>query len=159
VVGYGRIRSVIKEQGVADEARDIVDWAYFEKSRTELGPGFIRILSYFKEDGTKSIAQIEAAMREQNTTALVIPAHTLKGESRQLGAEPLAKIAELIETTARFCIESHRFPDELVPQVVELRKLFDETVELFDKATNPLMTRSAPGGFGRKVGNQGFGRL
>jgi HPt (histidine-containing phosphotransfer) domain-containing protein len=144
---------------VADEARDIVDWAFFEKSRTELGPGFIRILSYFKEDGTKSIAQIEAAMREQNTTALVLPAHTLKGESRQLGAEPVAKIAELIESTARFCIESHRFPDELVPQVVELRRLFDQTIELFDKATNPLMTRAAPGGFGRKVGNQGFGRI
>jgi HPt (histidine-containing phosphotransfer) domain-containing protein len=144
---------------VADEARDIVDWAYFEKSRTELGPGFIRILSYFKEDGTKSIAQIEAAMREQNTTALVLPAHTLKGESRQLGAEPLAKIAELIESTARFCVESHRFPDELVPQVVELRKLFDQTVELFDKATNPLMTRGAPSGFGRKASNQGFGRI
>jgi HPt (histidine-containing phosphotransfer) domain-containing protein len=144
---------------VTDEARDIVDWAYFEKNRTELGPGFIRILSYFKEDGTKSIAQIEAAMREQNTTALVIPAHTLKGESRQLGAEPLATIAELIETTARFCIESHRFPDELVPKVVELRRLFDQTIELFDKATNPLMTRAAPGGFGRKVTNQGFGRI
>lgn len=144
---------------MADEDRDIVDWAYFEKSRSELGPGFIRILSYFKEDGTKSIAQIEAAMREQNTTALVLPAHTLKGESRQLGAEPVAKIAELIETTARFCVESHRFPDELVPQVVELRRLFSETVELFDKATNPLMTRSAPGGFGRQASNQGFGRI
>ena len=144
---------------MADEARDIVDWAHFEKSRAELGPGFIRILSYFKEDGTKSIAQIEQAMRDENTTALVIPAHTLKGESRQLGAEPLAKIAELIETTARFCVETHRFPDELVPQVVELRRLFNETVELFDKATNPLMTRAAPAGFGRKVNNQGFGRI
>ena len=145
---------------MTDEARDIVDWGHFEKSRAELGPGFIRILSYFKEDGTKSIAQIEAAMREQNTTALVLPAHTLKGESRQLGAEPLAKMAELIESTARFCIESHRFPDELVPQVVELRRLFDETIELFDKATNPLVSRTpASGGFGRKVTNQGFGRI
>jgi HPt (histidine-containing phosphotransfer) domain-containing protein len=144
---------------VSDEARDIVDWTHFEKSRTELGPSFIRILNYFKEDGTKSVAQIEEAMREQNTAALVIPAHTLKGESRQLGAEPIAKIAELIETTARFCIETHRFPDELVPEVVQLRKLFNQTVELFDKATNPLMTRSAPGGFGRKVNNQGFGRI
>ena len=144
---------------MTDEARDIVDWTHFEKSRAELGPGFIRILSYFKEDGVKSIAQIEHAMHEQNTTALVIPAHTLKGESRQLGAEPLAKIAELIETTARFCVESHRFPDELVPEVVELRRLFDQTIELFDKATNPLMTRAAPGGFGRKVNNQGFGRI
>jgi HPt (histidine-containing phosphotransfer) domain-containing protein len=144
---------------VTDQARDIVDWTHFEKSRSELGPGFIRILSYFKEDGVKSINQIEQAMREQNTTALVLPAHTLKGESRQLGAEPLASIAELIETTARFCVEAHRFPDELVPEVVELRRLFNDTVALFDKATNPLMTRAAPGGFGRKVNNQGFGRI
>ncbi len=143
---------------MTDEARDIVDWVHFEKNRAELGPGFIRILSYFREDGVKSIAQIEEAMREQNTAALVVPAHTLKGESRQLGAEPLATVAELIETTARFCIESRRFPDELVPEVVELRRLFDQTVELFDKATNPLVSRT-PGGFGRKANNQSFGRI
>ena len=145
---------------MSDE-QDIVDWVHFERSRSELGPGFIRILGYFREDGAKSLGQIEQAMREQNTTALVIPAHTLKGEARQLGAEPLAKIAELIETTARFCIESHRFPDELVKDVVELRRMFEQTVELFDKATNPLLSRARPGpaGFGRKVGNQDFGRL
>ena len=144
---------------MSDEARNIVDWTHFERSRSELGPGFIRILSYFKEDGVKSISQIEDAMREQNTPALVLPAHTLKGEARQLGAEPLAKVAELIETTARFCVEAHRFPDELVPEVVQLRTLFNETVELFDKATNPLKTRTAPTGFGRKATNQGFGRI
>ena len=69
---------------------DIVDWVHFEKSRSELGPGFIRILGYFNEDGAKSVAQIEAAMREQNTVALVIPAPTLIGGARQFGAEPLA---------------------------------------------------------------------
>ena len=149
-----------EENRVSDD-KDIVDWAHFERSRSELGPGFIRILSYFKEDGVKSIGQIEEAMRDQNTAALVIPAHTLKGESRQLGAEPLAKIAELIETTARFCIESHRFPDELVKDVVELRRTFEKTVELFDGATNPLLSRArSPMGFGRKsAGNQGFGRI
>jgi HPt (histidine-containing phosphotransfer) domain-containing protein len=144
---------------LTDEARDIVDWAHFEKSRTELGSGFIRILSYFKEDGVKSVEQIEQAMHDENTIALVLPAHTLKGESRQLGAEPLAKIAELIESTARFCVESRRFPDELVPEVVQLRALFNQTVDLFDKETNPLKTRTPPTGFGRKVSNQGFGRI
>ena len=145
---------------MGEAALDVVDWVHFEKSRAELGPGFIRIISYFKEDGVKSVSQIEDAMREQNTTGLVIPAHTLKGEARQLGAEPLAKIAELIETTARFCVESHRFPDELVPQVVELRRLFQHTIELFEKATNPLVSRTpAAGGFGRKANNQGFGRI
>jgi hypothetical protein len=45
--------------------------------------------------------------------------------------------------------------------VVELRKLFSQTVEAFDKATNPLLTRgpAGPAGFGRKVNNQGFGRI
>jgi HPt (histidine-containing phosphotransfer) domain-containing protein len=133
---------------------------HFEKSRAELGGGFIRILSYYREDGAKSVAAIEQAMHEQNTVALVIPAHTLKGESRQFGAEPLAAVAELIEQTARFCIETHRFPDELVPEVVELRRLWSKTIELFDQATNPLQSRGpTAGGFGRKVTNQGFGRI
>jgi HPt (histidine-containing phosphotransfer) domain-containing protein len=141
----------------SEPAPDIVDWAHFEKCRAELGPGFIRILNYFREDGAKSVAQIEQAMHNANTTALVIPAHTIKGEARQFGAEPLAAVAELIETTARLCIETQRFPDELVKDVVELKRLFQETVSQFDKATNPLLTRSPQGAFGRKAG-QGFGR-
>jgi len=137
---------------VSDEL-EIVDWAHFERSRRELGAGFIRILSYFREDGVKSLSQLETAMREQNTAALVIPAHTLKGEARQLGAEALASVAELIETTARFCIESRRFPDELVRDVVELRRLFEQTAAAFDKATNPLLSRNrSAAGFGCKVG-------
>jgi HPt (histidine-containing phosphotransfer) domain-containing protein len=143
-----------------DEQLDIVDWVHFEKTRAELGTGFIRILSYFREDGAKSLARIEEAMHESDTVALVIPAHTLKGEARQFGAEPLAEVAELIETTARLCIETHRFPDELVKDVVELRRLFERTVAMFDKATNPLLTRAAPqGAFGRKATNQNFGRI
>ena len=150
-----------REMTLTDGEPNIVDWAHFEKSRAELGPGFIRILSYFREDGVKSVSQIESAMREQNPAALVIPAHTLKGEARQFGAEPLAALAELIETTARFCVESRRFPDELVKDVVELRRVFEETIDLFDKATNPLLSRSpaGPTGFGRKATNQGFGRI
>ena len=144
---------------MSDDDFEIVDWVHFERSRQELGAGFIRILSYFREDGSKSLAQIEEAMHDANAAALVIPAHTIKGEARQFGAEPLAKVAELIESTARLCVETRRFPDELVPEVVELRRLFNRTVDLFDKATNPLLTRSSGGTFGRKVTNQNFGRI
>ncbi len=150
----------LSEEFDRDDSQGIVDWAYFEKSRAELGPGFIRILGYFREDGVKSVAAIEAAMREQNTVGLVIPAHTLKGEARQFGAEPLAEVAERIENVARTCVETHRFPDELVADVVELRRMFTLTVDLFDKATNPLMTRAAPVAFGRRAAsNQEFGRI
>ena len=95
-------RTVDEQQ--TDDGQDIVDWVYFEKSRAELGPGFIRILGYYREDGEKSVARIEQAMREHDTVALVIPAHTLKGESRQFGAEPLAEVGQFldfIETSRR----------------------------------------------------------
>ena len=146
---------------MSEDGSNIVDWAHFERSRAELGSGFIRILSYFREDGVKSVAQIETAMRERNTTALVLPAHTLKGEARQFGAAPLADLAELIESTARFSVETHSFPDELIKDVVELRKLFNETIELFDKAVNPLLSRAqSSGGFGKRgASNQDFGRI
>ena len=49
----------------------------------------------------------------------------------------------------------------MLPHPGKMRRLFNDTVELFDKATNPLVTRpqAGPGGFGRKVSNQGFGRI
>jgi len=150
----------LDDESFSDDGHDVVDWVYFEKSRAELGPGFIRILGYYREDGEKSVARIEQAMQDQDTVALVIPAHTLKGESRQFGAEPLAEVAERIENIARSCIETHRFPDELIPDVVELRRMFNLTVDLFDKATNPLMTRAQPASFGRRsASNQNFGRI
>ena len=141
-----------------DNAANIVDWRYFEDTRNQLGPGFIKILGYFREDGEASVAKIEAAMHAKDAAALVIPAHTLKGESRQFGAEPLAAVAERIEDEARRCVEQGRFPDELIPDVVKLKQLFAATIDLFDEATNPRLKKPAAGGFGRKVANTSFGR-
>lgn len=145
-------------EDTSDLASPIIDWEAFAKTRGELGSGFVRILGYFREDGVKSVATIEAAMRARDTTALVLPAHTLKSEARQFGAEPLGDAAEEIEFTARRCVEAHRFPDELVAQVVELRRLFDATNALMEREINPLMERR--GGFGKKQAavNQ-FGRI
>ena len=41
------------------EADPVVDWSVFQQARAELGPGFVRILGYFEEDGEKSVAKIE----------------------------------------------------------------------------------------------------
>ena len=41
----------------------LVDWTAFAQARSELGAGFVRILGYFREDGVKSVAAIEEAMR------------------------------------------------------------------------------------------------
>ena len=129
----------------------IVDWAVFGQARAELGADFVRILGYFREDGVKSVAAIEDAMRARSAVALVRPAHTLKGESLQFGAEPLASLAEQIELVARRCVETRDDPDELVEVVVKLRPLFEETLGLFEREINPLVNRRPAAGFGRKV--------
>jgi HPt (histidine-containing phosphotransfer) domain-containing protein len=135
----------------------IVDWNMFARTRSELGPGFVRILGYFREDGEKSIAKIEDAMHRRDTAGLVVPSHTLKSEARQFGADPLGELAEEIEFTARRSIEARMFPDELIPQVAKLRPLYLRTMELFEKETNPLAQRRPV--FGRAGGQQQFGRL
>jgi histidine phosphotransfer protein HptB len=134
---------------VAPDDRNLVDWTAFARSRSELGAGFVRILGYFREDGVKSVAAIEAAMRAQSAAGLVIPAHTLKGESRQFGAEPLGMLAERIETIARDCVESRDTPDEALSLVVGLRPLFERTLAMLEREANPIVERR--GGFGRRV--------
>jgi HPt (histidine-containing phosphotransfer) domain-containing protein len=130
----------------------LIDWNAFNQARSLLGSDFVRILGYFREDGVKSVSAIEEAMRNKNSAALVRPAHTLKGEARQFGAEPLGALAEVIEMTARRCVELQTTPDELIPEVVKLRPLFETTLQLFDRETNPLMERRpVAGGFGRRA--------
>ena len=70
------------------EGSTLIDWPAYAKARAELGAGFVRILGYFREDGVKSVKAIEDAMRAGNAAAMIIPAHTLKGEARQLGRSP-----------------------------------------------------------------------
>jgi len=142
---------------VEEESNPIVDWTLFQRSRTELGPGFVRILGYFREDGEKSVAKIEDAMQRKDAAALVIPAHTLKSEARQFGAEPLGELAEEIEFAARRAVEQRLFPDELIPQVAKLRPLYRETMDLFEKEINPRLERRPTNG--GDVANQSFGRL
>jgi HPt (histidine-containing phosphotransfer) domain-containing protein len=129
---------------------DLVDWSTFASVRAELGANFVRILGYFREDGEKSVAKIEAAMHGKDAAAMIIPAHTLKSEARQFGAEPLAHIAEEIETSARHAVEIRLFPDEILPQVAQLRPLYRTTMALLEERANPLVQRR-PTAFGRRA--------
>ena len=124
-----------------EEALLLVDWDVFVRARSELGAGFARILSYFREDGEKAVEKIESAMHRRDTSGLVLPAHTMKSEARQFGAEPLGALAEEIELCARRAIEGRFFPDELTPQVARLRPLYNKTMAALDAEANPLRQR------------------
>ncbi|MGN6691278.1 MAG: Hpt domain-containing protein [Sphingopyxis sp.] len=129
----------------------LVDWDEFRATRAQLGAAFVRILGYFREDGTKSVAVIEEAMRARDARGLVMPAHTLKSEARQFGAERLGMLAEDIEIFARHCVEAQVSPEEYLPRVVTLRPLFEQTLEALEREANPLVQRR-PSSFGRAVG-------
>ena len=119
----------------------LIDWNAFAETRSLLGAGFVRILGYFLEDGTKSVAAIEEAMRLKDSAKLVMPAHTLKGEAWQFGANRLALLAEEIEVAARHYVEIQIDPSELVEKVVHLRPLFEATVSALEAETSPLVER------------------
>jgi HPt (histidine-containing phosphotransfer) domain-containing protein len=136
---------------------ELIDWTKFSRMRAELGANFVRILGYFREDGEKSVAAIEDAMHREDTAALVIPAHTIKSEARQFGAELLGQLAEEIEFAARSALESQLFPSHMLPQVARLRPVYTETIERLERETNPLRQRRPT--FGRAASNQEFGRL
>ena len=135
----------------------LIDWVKFARMRTQLGADFIRILGYFREDGVKSVDRIEEAMHRRDAAGLVLPAHTLKTEARQFGALPLGDLAEEIEFAGRRALESHLFPDDLVPTVARLKPLYQSTMDQYEQETNPLVVRR--GAQDRRASNQGFGRL
>jgi HPt (histidine-containing phosphotransfer) domain-containing protein len=119
----------------------LIDWKAFGETRNLLGAGFVRILGYFLEDGTKSVAAIEEAMRLKDSAKLVMLAHTLRGEAWQFGANRLALLAEEIEVAARHYVEIQIDPSELVEKVVHLRPLFEATVSALEAETSPLVER------------------
>jgi len=123
--------------------------------REELGVHFPRILGYFAEDGAKSLGEIEDAVRNRDAVALVRPAHTLKGESLQFGAEALGYAAEYIEEAARDGVEMHDFPPEIVEYGARLRPLFVQALAALQQAAGPVVQpaplRRPAAGFGRKV--------
>ena len=135
---------------------ELIDWAVYSEIRSSLGPDFVRILGYFREDGAQSIIKIEEAIRAKDATQIIMPAHKLKGEALQFGAIRLAAVAELIEMTARKCVEHQETPDEIIEQVVGLRPLFEETMPILEYESSPVVQRQ-PTGFGRRssgLGNQ-----
>jgi HPt (histidine-containing phosphotransfer) domain-containing protein len=124
--------------------------------RAELGVHFSRILSYFADDGAKSVEAIEDAVRARDVVALVRPAHTLKGEALQFGAEALGVAAEYVEEAARDGVESRSFPLDMVEYTARLRPLFAEALAALQReaapVAAPMPVRRVGAGFGRKVG-------
>lgn len=142
---------------MSQNAHPLIAEAQFAATRRELGPSLARIFSYYRQDGVNSITAIEDAMEKRDATAMVLPAHTLKGESNQFGAMRVAALAIDLENTARHCLEQRTaLPDTLVAEVSQLRGTFHDTVAALERkvAGDQPPARTQPSGrpvFGRRV--------
>ena len=106
----------------------LVEHAELAEARRMIGADLARIIGYFREDGAKAILAIEDALHARSARDMVLPAHKLKGEARQLGAARLGEIAETIEMTARSCLERQAEPEGVASEVAMLRGCFAETM-------------------------------
>ena len=136
----------------------LIDWKAFGETRDQLGASFVRVLGYFRDDGAKSVAAIEEALRLKESAKLVNPALTLKGEALPFGAHGLALLAEEIEFEARHYVELQIDPSDLIETIVQLRPMFEATLAALEAEASPLVERkSASIGQRNAFGGMGYG--
>jgi histidine phosphotransfer protein HptB len=141
---------------MAQTSNDVVNWTTFGQTRSLIGNDFPKILGYYRDDAAKCVVAVEQAYKLRDAVSMVRPAHTLKGDSYQFGGVAIGKLAELIEHSARRCVEEQNAPDRLDAEILQLRPLLIETLAQFERelaksAASPLR-RQAAAGFGRKAG-------
>ena len=66
-----------------------------------MGSDYHSLIRIYLEDSPKLIQQLQSALHNNDSVALVGPSHTLKSSSANLGAVKLSKIAMAIEKSAR----------------------------------------------------------
>ncbi|MCK9608058.1 MAG: EAL domain-containing protein [Methylomonas sp.] len=85
---------------VNTQSLETLDGRVLQQLREEIGQGFVKMLSFYLEDTPQQIEQIGRALATNDYLALRDLAHSLKGASRNLGAEKLAAIARQLEEQA-----------------------------------------------------------
>jgi histidine phosphotransfer protein HptB len=123
---------------------EVIDWTQLAAARARMGAKFWRTLGYLHDEGLVAMSRIENALRAHDPVAMIEPAEHLKDEAMPLGALRLAEIAETIEMQARDCVEYHQDPAPLIETVVQMRTVFDETVDLLQNDANPLIQHRTP---------------
>lgn len=108
------------------EDTPVLDGAVVAELRESVGGDdafVVELAGAYLAEAPGQLADMETAAKGGDAAAIVRPAHTLKSSSAALGAMRLAALCRKIEFDGR-----EGRVDELVPQVVEARQVWDETV-------------------------------
>ena len=90
-----------------------IDSDIFTNAREMLGDKLGTVISYYLEDADNYISRIAEAIEKNDPNAIVLPAHTLKSSSKQLGVMAIADLAARIEVNARLQMSGEEAEDLL----------------------------------------------
>ena len=116
-----------------ENAAPILDLDVIDKVHDVLGDKFGEMIEIYISNSAKYAADIRAALKDKNIEDIVIPSHTLKSISKQIGAILLSNIAENIEDRVRNSqMRSAEDMTDLCEMVDELEPLVIKTIEALD---------------------------
>ena len=78
-----------------------LDMEIVQDLKDMMGSGYQELICIYLEDSPKLLAQIQTAIADGDSAALVTPAHTLRSSSANLGALRVSEIAKRMEKSAR----------------------------------------------------------
>lgn len=113
------------------ENAPVLDALLLSEARSVMKAKFPQMVDYFIEDTQSYINYIEKALADNNTEALIPPAHTAKSSSRQMGAMRLSLIAKAIELEARDAVSLKKDPQSIDALLSHMKVAFTQTREAF----------------------------
>ncbi len=112
----------------------LIDEKAHNEAKELLGSKFENIIAYFLEDSADYIAKITAAHTEHNYAAMILPAHSLKSSSKQVGAMLLSDIAKAIEQKTKISSNdsenNNKNQTEIAELVDKLQSTFKKTHDI-----------------------------
>lgn len=111
------------------ESRGQLDPSYLSEMAEGDTEFILELLDTFVETAADLLEGIQAAAADRDTDKAIYAAHTLKGSSRSIGAEPLGNLCQTLEEAAR-CgdMDSFALMAQNLPETFKLLRREIETV-------------------------------
>lgn len=120
--------SALLQSAEPTDPASVLDNSIVDDLREFMGSDYQSLIRIYLEDSPKLLQQIQMALSNQDATALIGPAHTLKSSSANLGAMRLSKLAALFEKNARS--GSLVVPNQ---EVTKLNEEFNQVINALNK--------------------------
>ncbi len=116
-----------------ESSKPVLDEAVFMEAQNFMNSKFSKIIGYYFEDTAAYIEIINKGASENDASAIIPVAHTIKSSSKQLGAEKLSYAAEKLEEMARLCVKGEESIFQVVTLAHTVEPIFIETMDKIKK--------------------------